>query len=89
MSDLFMEMSLLTELSDEQQEVLAGGRLGDAFELSNLPEFPRMNLLDPLNFGNLWEPDTHNDDSNCHRTEEKDGNAEVIRIVCEKTERTP
>lgn len=84
-----MEINLLAELSDEQQEIIAGGQSGDYFGIKPISGLSRLELFDPSIFGDPWKSSNQSDDDNCHRTEETEGNAEIVRIVCERTERYP
>lgn len=88
MSNLHKEINWLTELSDQQQEVLAGGKLGTSFQLK-IPSGLSHIGVKPLVIGDLWNPDSKNDDGGCQKTETKDGHTETVKVVCEKTERYP
>lgn len=88
MSNSPIEISLLTELSDEQQEIIAGGQFGDSLRV--LSGLSRLKIFDPLSvFGDSEEPSTQSDSGDCQRTEEEEGNTSVVRITCLKTERYP
>jgi hypothetical protein len=87
MSNSPIEISLLTELSDEQQEIITGGQFGDSLRV--LSGLSRLKIFDPSIFGDSEEPSTQSDNGNCQRTEEEEGNTSVVRITCLKTERYP
>jgi len=90
MSNIFMQMSLLAELSDEQQEVVAGGQSRDPLKSPGLFGLSPLQIFG-LSLGNWWEPESgsQSDGGDCERTETKEGGFEVTTVNCQKTERSP
>lgn len=93
MSNTYIELDLLAELTDEQQEIVAGGRLGSSLPslgLSAPSGFSSFPLLgSPFMFGSFSGFGSQDDDGDCQRIEEQDGDTQIIRIVCQKTKKTP
>lgn len=89
MSNLQREISLLTELSDEQQQVLVGGKLGFPFKIKSPSGLSHIGFVTPLVIGDLWNPGSKDNDDGCQKTETKDENGETVKVVCEETQRYP